>query len=231
MTPHISAKKNEIAKTVIMPGDPLRAKFMAEKYLENYRLVSNVRSVGVYTGFYRGIEITIMASGMGIPSMGIYSYELFKFYDVENIIRIGSCGSYDAKINLYDLILVTESYSESNYANELNDNKTKIIKSDDFLTDKIEKNIKNDNYFVGRIYCSEAFYKEKDYREFYQKGCLGVEMETFALFHNAKKLNKKAACLLTVSDSLVTHEKTSSEEREQKFTEMMEVVLNAVVDL
>ncbi len=230
MTPHINAKKGEIAKTVIMPGDPLRAKFIAENYLEDYQLVSNVRGIDVYTGFYKEKKLTIMASGMGIPSMGIYSYELFKFYEVDNIIRIGSCGSYDAKINLYDLILVTESYSQSNYANEQNGSNDKIIKSDDYLNAKIEENI-NNKYFKGKIYCSEAFYKERAYQEFAEAGCLGVEMETFALFHNAKVFNKKAACLLTVSDSLVTKEKTSSREREQNFTEMIEIALNTVVNL
>ncbi len=231
MTPHISAKKGEISKTVIMPGDPLRAKFIADNYLKNYRVVSNVRGISVYTGYYRDQEVTVMASGMGIPSMGIYSYELFTFYEVENIIRVGSCGSYDAKIELYDLILVTESYSESNYAKEQDNNPENVIKADKLLNYKIEKKIKNENYFVGRIFCAEAFYNAKNYLELQQKGCLGVEMETFALFHNAKVLNKKAACLLTVSDSLVTNEQTTSQEREQKFTEMMEVVLETVVDL
>ena len=136
MTPHIEAKKEEIAKTVIMPGDPLRAKYIAENYLENYKLVSKVRNIYAYTGYYKGIKITVMASGMGMPSIGIYSYELYKFYDVENIIRVGSAGAYTDSLKLYDIVLATSSYSESSFALTQNNCTEKILYSSNFLNCK-----------------------------------------------------------------------------------------------
>lgn len=228
MTPHIEAKKGQIAKTVIMPGDPLRAKMIAEKYLEKYELVSSVRGIYAFTGLYNGKEVTIMASGMGNPSMGIYSYELFKFYDVENIIRVGSCGAYTKNLNLYDIILVDKSYSKSSYAENQNGFKENIIEASSELVSKI-KNSTEEKINIGMIHCSDVFYKEtSNFKELYEQGCLAVEMETFALFHNAKVLNKNAACLLTVSDNLETKEETTSLERQNSFTKMIEIALNSL---
>ena len=227
MTVHIKALKEEIAKTVIMPGDPLRAKFIAETYLKDYKLINNVRGMLGYTGFYNDKKVTIMASGMGNASMGIYSYELFKFYDVENIIRVGSCGAYTSELKLYDLILVEESYSMSSYAQVQNGCQDKVLKS----STKLNTIIKNNGVIkAGRIYCSDVFYKENDnYNELYgQENCLAVEMETFALFHNANVLNKHATAILTVSDNLVTKEETTSEERERSFTKMIELALSSI---
>lgn len=235
MTEHIEAKFGEIAKTVIMPGDPLRAKMIAEKYLEDYKLVSKVRNIYAYTGKYKGKEVTVMASGMGMPSMGIYSYELYKFYDVNNIIRIGTCGAYTSDLNLYDTILVSEAYSDSNYAYIQNGCSEKILKS----TDKLNRKIKNSAFksnirlIEGIIHSSDVFYKENDdFNEIYEKyNCLGVEMESFALFHNANILNKNAACLLTVSNSLVDGSTTSSLERQNSLINMIEIALNTLEEI
>ena len=228
MTPHIKALKDEIADTVLMPGDPKRAKFIAENYLENYKLVSDVRGILAYTGYYKNKRLTIMASGMGNASMGIYSYELYKFYDVENIIRIGSCGAYSPKLNVYDVLLVNSCYSESTYGLVQNGNTDNILYSSSDLNDKILK--LGYNIIVGRVHSCDAFYNNLNINELYEKHeCLAVEMESFALFHNAKALNKKAACLLTVSDSLVTGASLDAEAREKSFKEMIEIALKSVL--
>lgn len=234
-TPHIEVvDKNKIAKTVLMPGDPLRAKFIAEKYLENVEQINGVRNMLAYTGTYKDKKVTIFASGMGMPSIGIYSYELYKFYDVENIIRIGSCGAYNEKLNLYDIILVKESYSESSYAKVQYGEVEKVLQSSSKLNDKIIKSGEKQNIKINlcRVHSSDVFYGEKkdiyiDMRD--KNGCDVVEMESFALFANAKLLNKKATCLLTVSDSIVNKETTTSEEREKSFTNMMKVALESIV--
>lgn len=232
MTEHIEAKLDEIASTVIMPGDPLRAKMIAEKYLEDYKLVNNVRNMFAFTGTYQGKKVTVMASGMGMPSIGIYSYELYKFYNVENIIRVGTCGAYTSDLKVYDTILASEVYSESNYAYLQNGNEEHIIKGSKFLNDSIIENAKklNIDLKVGSIHSSDVFYKEndnfKEINELY--GCLGVEMESFALFHNARVLGKKAACLLTISNSLVDGSTTTSEERQNKFFDMIELALSTL---
>ena len=228
MTPHIKALKEEIADTVLMPGDPRRAKFIAENYLENYKLVSDVRGILAYTGYYKNKRLTIMASGMGNASMGIYSYELYKFYDVENIIRIGSCGAYSPKLNVYDVLLVNSCYSESTYGLVQNGDTDNILYSSSDLNDKILK--LGYNIIVGRVHSCDAFYNNLNINELYEKHeCLAVEMESFALFHNAKALNKKAACLLTVSDSLVTGASLDAEAREKSFKEMIEIALKSVL--
>lgn len=233
MTPHIMAQKEEIADTVLMPGDPLRAKKIAETYLDDYKLVNTVRNILAYTGTYKGKEVTVMASGMGMPSIGIYSYELFKFYDVENIIRLGSCGAYTDKLNLYDLILVESSYSNSNYAYDQNGCTSKILYSSKELNKKIEKTASKLNYKLnkGTIYSSDVFYSDTvDIKKLYEQyQCLGVEMESFALFHNANVLGKKASCLLTVSDSLITKEETTALERQNSFDKMMLLALESIL--
>ena len=231
MTAHIEAKKDEIAQTVIMPGDPLRAKFIAKTYLKDYKLVNTIRNIYAYTGYYKDQKITIMASGMGMPSIGIYSYELYKFYDVKNIIRVGTAGAYTKDLNLYDVVLVNASYSDSSYAKVQNNSDDKLIEAS-FATNLYisttaeEKNIP---ITIGNIYSSDVFYKEEEnYKDIVKEtGCIACEMESFALFHNAKVLNKRASCLLTISNSFVTNEETTAEERQNAFTKMIELALEA----
>lgn len=232
MTPHIEAKEGEIAKTVIMPGDPLRAKHIAEKFLKDAKLVNTVRNMLAYTGTYEGKEVTVMSSGMGMPSIGIYSYELYKFYDVENIIRVGSAGSYTKDLNLYDIVLVNGCYSESSFAKTQNGCEDNILYANDTLNFYIKQAAEENNIHItlANVHSSDVFYKENDnYEELYKKyGCMCVEMESFALFHNAKVLNKKAACILTISDNLVTQEKTTPQERQNSFDKMIELALKSL---
>lgn len=233
MTPHNEAQKSDIAKTVIMPGDPLRAKYIAENFLENYKLVNSVRNIYAYTGTYKGKKVTVMASGMGMPSIGIYSYELYNFYDVENIIRVGSAGSYSKDIKLYDVVLVNESYSKSSFA-KVQGYDNDIISASEYLNNKIKEvaNKTNKKIIEGRIHSSDVFYISQDINDFYtNKKCLCTEMESFALFYNALKLGKKAACLLTISDNLETKEETSSKERQTSFNEMIELALDTAIEL
>lgn len=233
-TPHISAKENEIAKLVIMPGDPLRAKFIAETYLEDVVQVNAVRNMFGFTGTYQGKRVTVMGSGMGMPSIGIYSYELFKFYDVDAIVRVGSAGSYTKDLNIYDVVLSTSCYSESTYAKVASNYEDEIAYPTQALNDKLEAiaNELNIPVHKTRIHSSDVFYREANAVSFEQvrdeKGCGCVEMESFALFSNAHVLGKQAACLLTISDSLVTHELTTAEERQNSFTKMMEIALGLV---
>ncbi|MBM7562432.1 purine-nucleoside phosphorylase [Fusibacter tunisiensis] len=230
-TPHIGATdKSMIAKTVLMPGDPLRAKFIADTFLEDVVQFNSVRNVLGFTGTYKGRKISVMASGMGMPSIGIYSYELYKFYDVENIIRIGSCGGYTADMKLYDVILAKDAWSESSYAKVQSGYDSAVVEGTKALNDQllqIASDLKIPMH-VERIHSSDVFYREnfEEYKDIYnQHGCVAVEMESFALFHNANVLGKKAACLLTVSDNLVTHELTTAEERQNAFTNMMKIAL------
>lgn len=233
-TPHIEAKSCEdFAKTVLMPGDPLRAKYIAENYLTDVVQVNGVRNMFGYTGYYKGKKVTVMGSGMGMPSISIYSYELYAFYGVEEIIRVGSCGSYTKDANIYDVIVVTDAYSESSFAKTAFGYKGKTQKANKNLVNRLNKAAEKLNYPVinGRIHSSDVFYRA--YGNAIQsagieQNCLGVEMESFALFANAKYLNKKAACILTVSDSLITHEVTSSQERQESFNKMMEIALESV---
>lgn len=232
-TPHIESKKEDIAKTVLMPGDPLRAKYIADNFLENVRLVNNVRNMLAYTGTYKKKEITVFASGMGMPSIGIYSYELYKYYDVENIIRIGSAGSYKKDIGLYELILVTKSYSESSFSKVQNGNSNSILVSSNELNDTIRNTASNlnMNLLEGTIHSSDVFYHD-DF-EYMKKvdeyNCVACEMESFALFHNANVLNKRAACIVTISDNIVTKEETTSEEREKGLNNMIKLALESAV--
>lgn len=232
-TPHNSADIKDIAKTVLMPGDPLRAKFIAENFLEDAKLVNNVRGIQGYTGTWKGTPITVMASGMGMPSIGIYSYELFKFYDVENIIRVGSAGAYSADLKLFDVVVADSAYSESTYAKEQCGNTSDIQYPSEELNAKIIASAKNLGIetHVGCLHSSDVFYREsKDYLKIVEeKGCLAVEMESFALFSNAKVLGKHAACIVTISDSFVSPEETTPEQREQSFTDMMKIALDAAI--
>lgn len=230
-TPHIEVKEEGIiAKTVLMPGDPLRAKYIADNFLENVEQFNTVRNMFGFTGTYKGRKISVMGSGMGMPSIGIYSYELFNSYGVENIIRIGSCGAYTDELNLYDVLLASDAWSESSYAKVQSGYEADAIAATPALNEKIENIAKELNIPVrtGRIHSSDVFYRE-NFKEFEgirdNHGCMAVEMESFALFANAKVLGKNAACLLTVSDSLVTGELTTSEERQNAFTKMMEIAL------
>ena len=232
-TPHIEVNdKNLFAKTVLMPGDPLRAEYIAKTYLTDVVKINNVRNMFAFTGYYKGKKITVMGSGMGMPSIAIYSYELFNVYGVENIIRIGSCGSYSKDVNVYDVIIVKDAYSESSYAKVAYGYEENVQKGSDELFAKLNESAKKLGYPVinERIHSYDVFYRAHgnvftDVRDAY--GCVAVEMESFALFANARYLNKKAACVLTVSDSLVTNEVTTSEERQNSFNRMMEIALEA----
>lgn len=233
MTPHIEAKKGEIAKTVLMPGDPLRAKFIADNFLTDVKLVNKVRNIFAYTGKYNGKEVTVMASGMGMPSIGIYSHELYEFYDVENIIRIGSAGAYTSNLNLYDIVLATDVYSLSSFA-KVQGYENDVIEADKTLNEKIRNTAASLNKKIveGTVYSTDVFYGNADINYLYnEKKCLCVEMESFALFYNAKKLNKKAACILTISDNLITKEETTAEERQNAFKDMMQLALETAINL
>ncbi|ATZ18366.1 purine-nucleoside phosphorylase [Mesoplasma melaleucae] len=234
MSPHISAKKEDIAKTVLMPGDPLRAKKIAETYLENVKLVNEVRNMLMYTGTYKGVKVTIAGSGMGCPSIGIYSYEFFNFYDVQNIIRIGSAGSYKKEIKVYDVYNVKEAYSDSNYAKIAANIDDKVIKAGEKLYSLIQKVAEEHKIktLTGRAHSSDVFYRHGDVMEFVKENNLDVvEMESVALFANAIKAKKQAACLLTVSDNLVTKEVTTAEERQNNFMQMVEIALETALKL
>lgn len=231
-TAHNEAKKDEIAKKVIMPGDPLRAKFIAETYLENAKLVNKVRGMLAYTGTYRGKLVTVMASGMGIPSMGIYCYELFHDYDVEEIIRIGTIGSLKESLALKDVILVENSITDSTFAKSFSGEDMTIEKGSASLNKKITDTATSLSIHVtkGNVYCDEAFYQIGNVAKpkIQEHDCLGIEMESFALFHVARKLEKKAATLLSVSNSIVTGEELSSEEREREMTQMILLALESI---
>ena len=230
-TPHISAEKGDFAKTVLMPGDPLRAKFIADTFLQDVRQVTGVRGMLGFTGTYQGRPISVMGSGMGMPSIGIYSYELFKFYDVDNIIRIGSAGSYTEKAKL-----ATGAVSESSYARVQSGYDKDISFPSQSLNDKLRASAAKQGIplIEGNIHSSDVFYRQpSDAKPTYweklrdERGCLCVEMESYALFANAQVLGKNAACLLTISDSFVSPEITTAEQRQKNFTDMMKVALGA----
>lgn len=232
-TPHINAKPGDFAKTVLMPGDPLRSKFIAENYLENAVLVNNVRGVCGYTGTYCGERISVMASGMGMPSMGIYSYELYNFFDVENIIRIGSAGSMRADIKLRDIVFGQGACTNSAYANTftLAGAYAPICDFDLLSTAVDEANKVGAVYHVGNLLSSDTFYGDnKDETPNWQKmGVMAVEMEAAALYMNAARADKRALAICTISDSLVTGEELSSAERQNAFTQMIEIALGTAV--
>ncbi len=230
-TPHNSAEKGAFAKTVLMPGDPLRAKFIADTFMENVELVTSVRNVLGYTGTYNGKRVSVMASGMGMPSMGIYSYELFHFYDVENIIRIGSTGGYIPELHLFDTVLVTGAYSESTYARTQNGETRDTLYPSEELNNILRKSAEKLGIEMKEGFChsSDVFYAEEGATDMdyllKDKKVICAEMESFALFHNANVLHKKAACLLSVSDSFVYKEITTPEQRQTSFTNMMKIAL------
>ena len=228
-TPHIRIKEGDIAKTVLMPGDPLRAKLFAEKYLENVRVVNSVRNMLAFTGTYKGKEVTVMGSGMGMPSIGIYSYELFNLFGVEKIIRVGSCGSYQPEVKVYDIIICQGSCTNSNWQNQYELRGTYSALASYDLVEKAVKASKDKGlrFHVGNILSSDNFYDPNPemWKKWARMGVLGVEMESYALYCNAAYLHKQALTLLTVSDSFITHEETTSEERQKTFTKMMEVAL------
>ncbi len=228
-TPHITAKKGDFADTVLMPGDPLRAKFIAETFLENAVLVNSVRGINGYTGYYKGKRVSVMASGMGQPSMAIYSYELFNFYDVKTIIRIGSCGALDGELKLRDIVIGMGACTNSNYASQYSLPGTfSAIANFDLVKKAVEICERDDvRYKVGNILSSDTFYDDSNSTLSWAKmGVLGVEMESYALYCNALRANKKALCICTVSDSIVHPDQiTSAEERQTSFTKMMEIAL------
>lgn len=234
-TPHNEAKLGDIAKTVIMPGDPLRAKYIAENFLESPRLVNSVRNAYAYTGTYKGKEITIMASGMGMPSMGIYCYELYKLYNVENIIRIGSCGGYKPELKLFDIILSENVFCEGNFALTLNNDNCHIATSDTYLNEIIENTANENNLKLikGNTCCTDCFdLYMTDVNQFLTRipegfNPVGVEMEAFALFYTAKMLNKKASCLMSVVDSKYIKDVATAEQRETGLNNMITLALDA----
>ncbi len=228
-TPHITAKLGDFAETVLMPGDPLRAWFIAENFLENAVLVNEVRGINGYTGYYKGKRVSVMASGMGQPSIGIYSYELFNFYNVKNIIRVGSCGSFDKDLHVRDIIIAMGACTNGNYAAQYKLPGTfSPIASFDLVKKAVElcEQI-GVNYKVGNILSSDMFYDDSNSgMEWAKMGVLGVEMESAALYCNAARAGKNALCICTVSDSFVyPEENTTAEERQNSFTKMMEIAL------
>lgn len=233
-TVHIEAEKEDIAKRVLMPGDPNRVKYIAEKYLTDAKLVNKLRGELAYTGYYKDIKVTIFSSGMGIPSMGIYSHELFDYYDVDTIIRIGTAGSYLPDLKVYDLLLANSAYSKTYFDEEAGregDN-VEIINSSQELNGVVlnTARIRDINITEGRVHTSLAFYnKLTDYSKYTNLGCKAVEMETYALLYNAKKFYKKATAILTISDNLVTHEIIDPMERERKLDEMIVLALESII--
>jgi purine-nucleoside phosphorylase len=228
-TPHISAKVGEFAKTVLMPGDPLRAKFVAETYLEDPILVNTVRGINGYTGKYNGKLVSVMASGMGMPSIGIYSYELFNFYDVDNIIRIGTSGSMHKDLKIRDIAFGMGACTNSNYASQFELPGTYApIASYELLKKAIDaaESMGNVNYKVGNFLSSDTFYDDSQGTMKWTKmGILCVEMEAAALYMNAARAGKNALAICTISDSLVTGEATTAEERQNSFHNMMKIAL------
>ncbi len=235
-TPHNEAKVGEIAPIVIMPGDPLRAKVIAKKYLTDAKLVNTIRGMYAYTGTYKGKKVTVMAHGMGMPSAGIYVYELYKYYHVKKIIRIGSCGGYKKEINILDTILVDKSYTESNYSYTLNNEIVHCAEATKSLTDKIAKvATKNDIKLIrGNIVTSDCFdWYMTDVKKFLSRlpknsNILACEMEAFVIFYIAKLLKKEAACLLTVVDSHFSKEQVSAKTRQNAMDNMIKLALESI---
>ena len=234
-TPHISAEKGAFAKTVLMPGDPLRAKFIAETYLENPVLVNNVRGIHGYTGTYKGKKVSVMASGMGMPSIGIYSYELFNGYDVDNIIRIGTAGAINKDLKIRDIVMGIGACTNSNFATQYELPGTfaptasfKLLRKAVEIADSMD----GVNYTVGNLLSSDTFYDDSMSGTKWSKmGVLAVEMEAAALYMNAARAGKNALAICTISDNIVTGEATTPEERQTSFNTMMELALQVAVEM
>lgn len=227
-TPHNRAEKGEIAKTVLMPGDPLRAEFIAKTYLENPVCYNNVRGMLGYTGKYKGIDVSVQGSGMGIPSIGIYSYELFNEYGVDNIIRVGTAGGISDNVNLRDVVIAMGACTNSNYANQYNLPGTYAPTASYELLSRAVNAAENHccTYHVGNILSSDTFYDDGNSLAVWQKmNVLAVEMESAALYMNAARAGKNALCILTVSDCPLKGLSTTAEERQTSFTDMMEIAL------
>ena len=232
-TPHINATPDDFAKTVLMPGDPLRSKFVAENFFENPTLINNVRGIQGYTGTYKGTKVTVMASGMGMPSIGIYSYELYHYFGVENIMRIGSTGSMSEKVHVRDIVIGMGACTDSNYVNQFNlPGHFAPIASYEMMKQAIaaSENI-GATYHVGNILSSDVFYGDDETasKRWQKMGVLCVEMEAAALYMNAARAGKNALAIMTVSDHLLTGEATSAQERQESFTQMMEIALETAV--
>lgn len=228
-TPHIKSENLKIAETVLLPGDPLRAKYIADTFLEDVVQFNSVRNMFGYTGTYKGKEISVMGSGMGMPSIGIYSWELINVFGVKNLIRIGSCGAMQEHLNLYDVIIGIGASTNSNYASQYKLPGTYAPIASWKLIEKAKKvaDEKNIPVHMGNILSSDIFYNDdKDAMQAWMKmGILGVEMEAAALYMNAARAGVNALCILTVSDHIITHEETTPEERQTAFTKMMEIAL------
>lgn len=235
MSVHIAAKKGEIAKTVLLPGDPLRAKYIADRFMSDVKLVSQTRNIFYFTGLYNGKEITVGASGMGIPSIGIYSYELYTEYEVDTIIRIGTCGAYTNALKLFDVLNVEKAASESTYARFAWGIEEEIIGNQGDIFDKINETAQEIKLAVQptTIHTSDIFYrKDADIPVIAQKyNCSAVEMEAFALFANAQYLSKNAASILTVSDIIPTREQISADERQQALNTMIGLALETALKM
>lgn len=240
-TPHNSASREDIAKTVLMPGDPLRAKYIAENFLTDAVLVNNVRGIQGYTGKYDGTKVTVMASGMGIPSIGIYSYELFNFYDVDNIMRIGSAGAISPKIKIRDIVMGIGACTNSNFASQYHLPGTfapvcsyKMLRLCTAIADEMKV-----RYHVGNLLSSDTFYNDeenlpdglKSTASWQKMGVTAIEMEAAGLYMNAARAGKNALAICTISDHILTDEQTTAEERQNSFTEMMELALKTAVAL
>ncbi|MBQ6839490.1 MAG: purine-nucleoside phosphorylase [Oscillospiraceae bacterium] len=238
-TPHISAAPGDFGKTVLMPGDPLRSKFIAENFLENPVLVNNVRGVHGYTGYYKGVKVSVMASGMGMPAIGIYSHELFNGYGVENIIRVGSAGAIQEHIHLYDIVLAQGACTDSNFAHQFHLPGTFApIASYELLSKAVAACEEHGAaYHVGNVNSSDVFYGDHEgvpegldsVYALKKMGVMALEMEAAALYMNAARYGKRALCICTISDHVLTGELTSSDERQNAFTTMMKVALDVAV--
>lgn len=238
-TPHISADPNDFGKTVLMPGDPLRSKFIAENFLENPVLVNNVRGVQGYTGYYKGVKVSCMASGMGMPAIGIYSHELFNMFEVDNIIRVGSAGSIQPHVKLYDVVIGQGACTDSNFGAQFHLPGTFApIASYELLSEAVKAaEAHGVRYHVGNLNSSDVFYGDqfdmpdglKSVRGLQKMGVLALEMEAAALYMNAARYGKRALALCTISDSIVTGEETTSAQRQSSFREMMKVALDVAV--
>ncbi len=228
-TPHNSAIKGQIAETVLLPGDPLRAKFIAENFLSDVEQFNAVRNMFGYTGTYNGRKVSVMGTGMGCPSIGIYSYELIHMYGVKNLIRVGSCGAYDPKLNLYDIVLAMGASTDSNYASQYNLPGTYSATASWELLSKAKKTADDNKItsYVGNVVTSDIFYHDdaESWKGWAKMGCLAAEMETYALYCNAARAGVNALTILTVSDSIANNTKTTPEQREKGFKDMMKIAL------